>query len=278
MNTALVIDTSREVPTKLYEIYNIYPLGYIVEDSSGNKFEERTKIQEVQTSKLLSAIKKDKKTKLLAPSIKDFVELYTYLAEEYKSLISIHSSLSTPAVIENAIVAKKFVSDINIDIIDTPTLATSSGIFIEELAKKIPDAENINDIRKEAIRLDKKITSYLLTKNEQFRNMCIGNTKKLSSVTSTFKPYYFYQFNHGKWNEEGKNRATKPLIEEIKKRVKEIKNLKEITQIYFSTSRDFSRELKKILKIFSNKNVVEITPSLVSYHLIGKNSFNISYF
>ncbi|MFW9852206.1 MAG: DegV family protein [Candidatus Thorarchaeota archaeon] len=278
MNTAVVIDTSREVTPILYKIYNIYPVGYIVEDSKGKKLEERTKIQEVQTSKLLSIVQKDKKTKLLAPSIKDFVELYTYLAEEYKSLISIHSSLSTPAVIENAILAKKFISDITIDIIDTQTLGSSSGIFIEELAKKIPNAENINEIRKEAIRLDKKISSYILTKNTQLRNMIVGNTKKFYNIPSTFKSYYFYQFNYGKWSEEGRNRISQPLIEEIKERVKEIKNLSEIRQINYSTSSDFSRDLKYILKTFKNKKIEETTPSLVSYHLLGKNRFDISYF
>jgi fatty acid-binding protein DegV len=278
MNTAIVIDTSREVPSKLYEIFNIYPLGYVIEDSKGNKYEERTKIQEIQTSKLLSVIKKDKKSKLLAPSIKDYVELYTYLAEEYKSLISIHSSLSTPAVFENAIVAKKIVSDVNIDIIDTQTLGTSSGIFIEELAKKIPESENINEIRKEAIRLDKKITSYILTRSDQLSNLRVGKIKKTSSLISSLKPYIFYQFSYGKWSEEGKNRSSKILVEEIKERVNEIKNIKEIKNFYYSSDREFSKGINPILKVFKNDNFEKITPSLVSYFLLGKESFNFSYF
>ncbi len=278
MNTALLIDTSREVPSKLFGTFNIYPLGYIVEDSKGNKLEERTKIQEIQTSKLLSVLQKDKKARLLAPSIKDFVELYTYLSEEYKSLISVHSSLSTPAVFENAIVAKKIVSDIDIDIIDTQTLGTSSGIFIEELARKIPDAENINEIRKEAIRLEKKITSYILTRNEQLNTLGVGKTKKFSGITSSLKPYILYNFSYGKWSEEGKNRAPKLLIEEIEERIKKIKDFKEIKYIYFSANGAFSKDLKQILKVFKNSNPEKITPSLVSYFLLGKESFNFSYF
>ncbi len=278
MNTAIVIDTSREVPSKLYEVLNIYPLGYVIEDSKGNKYEERIKIQELQTSKLLSVIKKDEKSKLLSPSIKDYVELYTYLAEEYKSLISIHSSLSTPAVFENALVAKKIVSDVDIDIIDTQTLGTSSGIFIEKLARKIPDAENINEIRKEAIRLDKKITSYVLTRSEQLSNLGVGKTIKTSAITSSLKPYIFYQFSYGKWSEEGNNRSAKILIDEIRERVDKIKNIKHIKNVYFSSNGEFSKELNKILKVFKKDKFEKITSSLVSCFLLGKESFNFSYF
>ena len=278
MNTALVIDTSREVPSKLFGNLNIYPLGYIVEDSKGNMYEERTKIQEIQTSKLLSVIEKDKKARLLAPSIKDFVELYTYLAEEYTSLISVHSSLSTPAVLENAIVAKKIVSDIDIDIIDTHTLGTSSGIFIEELAKKIPVAENINEIRKEAIRLDKKIISHILTRSAQLSNLDSGKSITPSGTTPPLKSYIYYQYSFGKWSEEGKNRASKLLTEEIKESIKNIKNFKEIKSLYYSASGEFSRNLDQILKAFRNINNVKITSSLVSYFLLGRNSFNFSYF
>ena len=277
MNTAIVIDTSREMNQELYEQYNVFPIGYIIQDSNGEKVSERISVRKIQTPELISIAKKDRKAKIFAPSIKDLVELYTYLAEDYDSLISIHSSLVTPAVFDNALVAKKLVSEINIDVIDTQTFGSASGLFVEELVKSIPKAKKINEIRKEAINLNKHLNSFIISRNDELTSIGLRSSNLLSFVTSSFRPYTLYQYFHNNWNELKRSRNVKSLINEVENSVEIVRKTKDIHNIYYSSSWEFSRELKGILKIFDETNSTESSQSLVSYYLLGRNYFDLSF-
>ena len=277
MNTAIVIDTSREMNQELYEQYNVFPIGYIIQDSNGEKVSERISVRKIQTPELISIAKKDRKAKIFAPSIKDLVELYTYLAEDYDSLISIHSSLVTPAVFDNALVAKKLVSEINIDVIDTQTFGSASGLFVEELVKSIPKAKKINEIRKEAINLNKHLNSFIVSRNDELTSIGLRSSNLLSFVTSSFRPYTLYQYFHNNWNELKRSRNVKSLINEVENSVEIVRKTKDIHNIYYSSSWEFSRELKGILKIFDETNSTESSQSLVSYYLLGRNYFDLSF-
>ena len=277
MNTAIVIDTSREMNHELFEQYNVFPIGYIIQDSKGEKVSERISVRKIQTPELISIAKKDRKAKIFAPSIKDFVELYTYLAEDYDSLISIHSSLVTPAVFDNALVAKKLVSEINIDVIDTQTFGSASGLFVEELVKSIPKAKKINEIRKEAINLNKHLNSFIISRNDELTSIGLRSSNFLSFVSSSFRPYTLYQYFHNNWNELKRSRNVKSLITEVENSVEIVRKTKDIHNIYYSSSWEFSRELKGILKIFDETNSTESSQSLVSYYLLGRNYFDLSF-
>ncbi len=277
MNTAIVIDTSREFDQELYVPYNVFPIGYILEDSKGEKIPERISIRKIQTSELISEAKRDKKAKIYAPSIKDFVELYTYLAEDHDSLLSIHSSLVTPAVFDNALVAKKLVSEINIDVVDTQTFGSASGLFVEELAKFVPGAKNINEIRKEAINLNKRLNSFIMSRNDELTSIGLRSSNLLTYVTSSFRPYTLYQYFNNNWQELKRSRNVKTLINEVKNSAEIVKKAKDISNIYYSSSWEFSRELKGILKIFDKTESTESSQSLVTYFLLGRNYFDISF-
>ncbi|MCG3216389.1 MAG: DegV family protein [Candidatus Heimdallarchaeota archaeon] len=277
MKTAVVIDTSRELNQELYTLYNVYPIGYIVEDSKGKTHNERSQIQKINTSELISLVKRDNNARIFAPNIKEFVELYTYLAEEYDSLISIHSSLVTPAVFDNALVAKKLVSEIKIDIIDTHTLGAASGLFVEELVKFILEAKNINTIRKESINLNKHINSFILSKNDQLTTIGLRSSSMFSFLTSSFRPYTLYQYFHNNWKELRKSRSVRTLFDEIRNSAEIVKKTKDIHNIYYSSSWEFNRELKSVLKILSDSKSDESPHSLVTYFLLGKNYFDFAF-
>jgi len=277
MNTAIVIDTSREIPDKWYSLYNIYPLGYVIEDRSGHKHIERTQIQSVRTSELVKLVCRDRKSTLLAPSIKDFVELYTYLSENYDSIISLHSSSITPAVFENALVAKKLVSEIIIDIIDSHTFGASSGIFTEELAKFIMEAKNINEIRKEAINLNKHISSIILSKNDQLKTISLQKGNWHTFFTSAFLPYVLYQELHGNWETIKRGRNFNSFVSEISKRVEIVNRAKEIKTAYITHHGTLSKSVKKIKDIVSDTNIVETNPSLVTHYLLGNNYVDFAF-
>lgn len=277
MNTAIVIDTSREVPDKWYSLYNIYPLGYVIEDSTGQKHVERTQIQSVRTPELVELICQDRKSNLLAPSIKDFVELYTYLSENYDSIISLHSSNITPAVFENAIVAKKLVSEIDIDIIDSHTFGASSGLFVEELAKFIMEAKNINEIRKEAISLNKHISSIILSKNDQLNTIGLRKASWHTAFTSSFRPYVLYQELSGRWETIKRGRNIKSFVNEIIKRVEIVNQAKEIKTVYITHHGTLSKNVRKIERVVSNSSIVETNPSLITHYLLGENYIDFAF-
>lgn len=278
MKTAIVIDTSREIPSEWYTLYNIYPLGYIVKDSNNVEHVERVHIQTVRTKELIELLCKDRKSSLLAPSIKDFVELYTYLAEEYDSIISLHSSLVTPAVFENALVAKKLVSEITIDIIDTHTFGASSGLFTEEIAKFVSKKNRtINEIRKEAINLNKHISSIILSRNDQLNAIGLRKGGLYSSLTSSFRPYVLYQEVHSNWETIKRGRNIKSLNDEILERIEIVNTAKEIKTSYLTHHGVFARHIGKIKNIISESNIVEPSPSLITHYLLGKNYVDFAF-
>ncbi len=277
MKPAIVIDSSSELPQKLYPKYNIFPLGYVVRDSNNETHKERTQVQTLQTSKLLSIICNDKSAQFFAPSIKDFVELYTFLSEEFDSIISIHSSFATPVVFENALVAKKLVSEISIDVIDTHTLGSSSGLFVEELAKFIVEAKNINEIRKETISLDKHINSFIITKNENLNLTGLEKIDWRKSLTTSFKTYSLYNYFHTNWNILSNSRNTQKLFYKIQEKLAVISKTKDLKNVFYSSSKNFSKDTKSILNKMRKIPKTETKPSLVAYYLLGDNSFDISF-
>ncbi|MHA1550986.1 MAG: DegV family protein [Candidatus Heimdallarchaeaceae archaeon] len=277
MNTAIVIDTSREIPNQWYSLYNIYPVGYVIEDSNGQRHIERTQIQTVRTPELVKLVSEDRNSALLAPSIKDFVELYTYLSENFEAIVSLHSSNITPAVFENALVAKKLVSEVDIDIIDSHTFGASSGIFVEELAKFIMEAKNINEIRKEAISLNKHISSIILSKNDQLNTIGLRKGTWHTAFTSTFRPYVLYQESYGKWETVKRGRNIKSFVNEIIKRVEIVNRAKEIKTAYITHHGALSRNVRRIKDIVSNTSIVETNPSLVTHYLLGKNYIDFAF-
>lgn len=277
MKPAIVIDTSREIPREFYDVHNIFPIGYFLVDSKGIKHKEQLHIHEFQTRKLITKASKDKKANIYSPSIKDFVQLYTYLAEDFDTLISIHSSFFTPVVFENALVAKKMVSDISIDVIDTPTFGSSSGLFVEELAKIVSGARTINTIRKEAITLNKYINSYILSRN---LNLTSDGKEKIQSpvsLKSSLDPYVIHHYFHGNWEVTRTNRNFKTLFKDIKIGLELIYQAKEIKSIYYSTIPKFEKEIENILESFTIPNVRKATDSLPKYYLIGNNYFEIAF-
>lgn len=277
MEAAIVIDTSREIPPKLYDVYDIYPVGYIVEDSKGKIYKERLNIRSLQTEKLLSILDKDKKSQLYSPPIKDFVELYTYLTEDYDMIISIHSSSITPAVFENAIIAKKLVSGAQIDIVDTPSFGSSSAIATEMLANKVIQADSINDVRKEGFSINKQLQSLVISKNDDLTKVGIRKSSWWSGFTMSLRPFLLYRLLHGQWNEIKKARSVDSLVNELKETIHLITQAKEIKNIYAGAFGEISKFSKIIEDNVGDCDVKNTQKSLVTHLLLGKTYLTIGF-
>ncbi|MHA1222889.1 MAG: DegV family protein [Candidatus Heimdallarchaeaceae archaeon] len=277
MNIAIVTDTSREFNSQLLNEFDIFAVGYIVQDSKGRKYKERKTVSEFETGKLKQILKDDKKAQILSPSIKDFVELYTYLGEQFDSVISIHSASITPAVFENALLAKKMVSEVTIDIIDTQTIGSSSGLFLAELAKFLPKAKKINDIRKESINLNRYIHSFVLSRENQLSEIGSKTSKKFNISLSVWKPYHLTHYYHGSWENLNTGRNTRNLIQIIKQKIDVIKTAKEVKNIYYSCSPEFKKDVSHIVKQMDEITIQETEQSLVSYYLLGKHYLDVSF-
>ncbi|MHA1199082.1 MAG: DegV family protein [Candidatus Heimdallarchaeaceae archaeon] len=277
MKQAIVIDSSREIPSELYNNQDIFPVGYAIEDSNEQIILERAHAHELQTARLISVVNQDKKAKIFAPHIKEFVELYTFLAEEYESLISIHSSYFTPAVFEHALVAKKMVSGIAIDLVDSPLIGSAAGLFAAELVNFVPNAKNINDIRKKAIDLNKSIKSYVITENEHLIRDDTDRTNQQSNFPLSMKNYNLYHYSHTKWEHISSNRNSRNLFREIHERITSTGKTKKIKQAYFSSSPNFMRDTKEVIRRIRKASKTETEQSLISRYLLGKEYSSIAF-
>ncbi|MCE7741411.1 MAG: hypothetical protein GOP50_03045, partial [Candidatus Heimdallarchaeota archaeon] len=264
MKQAIVIDSSREIPQDLYNNPNIFPVGYAIEDSQEQVFSERTHAHELQTEELISVVNQDKTAKIFAPNIKEFVELYTFLAEEYESLISIHSSYFTPAVYEHALVAKKMVSGITIDLVDSPTIGPAAGLFAAELVNFIPDAKNINDIRKKAIELNKNIYAYVITENEHLIRENTDRNNQERSFPFSQKNYILYHYSHSNWEIISTNRNSRNLFREKHDRINITSKTKKIKQVYYSSNASLMKDTKEVAKRIRKASRTETKQSLIS--------------
>jgi len=278
METAIVIDSSIQFPAKWYDLYHIYPIGYVVRDSDGNKHLERETITALKTEELRELLIKDKNAELLAPSVKDFVELYTFLSENFEHVISVHSSLFTPAVFENAILAKKLVSEVTIDIIDTHTFAAASSLFMDYLSHTTLAAQKINDIRKAAISYDKYIQAFIIAKNDLLNIVGIRKTTWLTGLTVAFRPNVLYNYYQSQWKELARSRSTKRLINEINTRINLFEKVKEPVKVYMCGEGESLKLKESFIGLFEGLKIVEVEPSLVSSYLLNHDFFSIAIF
>ncbi|MHA1304377.1 MAG: DegV family protein [Candidatus Heimdallarchaeaceae archaeon] len=276
MEVAIVTDTSREIPHEYFQAYNIFPLGYYLQDSTGKIFPERHSIYELQTDKLLDIVHKDKNATLFSPTLKDFVELYTFLAEDFSHIISFHSSMFTPVVFENALLAKKLVAEISVDVIDTHTFGCSSGLVLEQLAKAIFKAKSINMIRKESLSLHNRIQSLLATRNDKFGIVGLRKSSWLTNIGLKLKPWSLYHLLHDDWSCIKTTRVPKNLVEETERRIKTLMQAKDLTQVYYYASDKMRRETKGIMETLEDLNLTKTSYSLVSYFLASDEVFDIA--
>ncbi len=274
MKQAIVIDSSRELPQELYENEHIFPVGYSIKDSKEQIFIEREYSHKLCTEELISVVNGDKKTQIYAPNIKEFVELYTFLAEDYDSLISIHSSYFTPAVYEHALVAKKIVSGITIDLVDSQTIGPAAGLFAAELINFLPTAKSINDIRKKAIDLNKTITSYIITESDQ---LIREDKNKGKTFPFLLKNYNLYNYSHSNWDIVSTDRKSHNLFRDMSNRINAASKTKKIKHVYYSTSPSLIRDTKEVLRRIRRVSKTETKQSLISRYLLGKEYSSIAF-
>ena len=277
MKQAIVIDSSREIPLELYRNEHIFPVGYSIEDSKKEFHYERESVDNLHTDEMISVVNGDKKARIFAPDIKEFVELYTFLAEEYDSLISIHSSYFTPAVYEHALVAKKMVSGITIDLVDSPTIGSAAGLFTSELINFAPKASNINEIRKKAIDLNRNINAYTITENDKLVKEVKDRENVPKSSSFPLRNYNLYHYFHTNWEIISTNRKSRNLFKDVNSRINLTSKTKEISKVYYSTSSNHVRETKETLRRIRKVEKTETHQSLISRYLLGKDFSSIAF-
>ncbi len=275
MDIAIVSDSSRKLAPKMYSEYNIFPLGYYLEDSKGKLHVERKTIWDLKTEELIKIAYSDKKAKLFAPTLKDYVELYTYLGEKYDHIISLHSSLFTPAVFENAILAKKLVSEIPIDVLDTKTFGCAANLLLEKLALSVAEKDNINEIKKEFFSLQNRIISIIVTKDDNFQIIGLKKASWIENIVR-IKPWALYNFIHNEWKKSKTARGQKGLLKEAHKKLEAITKTKDLTAIYYYSSGILEKETETFLENYSEYYPRGCGFSLVSYYLLSNNVFDIT--
>ena len=149
-------------------------------------------------------------------------------------------------------------------------------MFIEEIAKYVPKALKISNIRKESFSINRHLQSLLMTRNDQLNVVGLRKNSWLSGLRSSFQPFSLYQYIHSNWQIIKKTRTSQPIIEYIDQLVQILTKAKDLDYAYYVVNAEDKKEINKMLKQYGKIKFIESPKSLVSIYLLGQNSFSIA--
>ncbi|OWZ84404.1 DegV family protein [Natranaerobius trueperi] len=140
--TALVTDSTADIPIELQEKYNIHiiPLSVIHGDV---EYQEGIDITSENFYDLLNS--SDIFPKSSQPSPKDFDDLYSKLLKDHDEVLSIHLSSGLSGTINAAFQSSKNFED-KVTVFDSESISLGIGLQVIEASKKIQEGWNTNEI------------------------------------------------------------------------------------------------------------------------------------
>lgn len=141
---AVVVDSTAYIPQALVEQYNIHVIPLLV-NWSGESLRDNVDIIPDEFYARLETAKEMPSTS--QPSAGEFFDLYSKVAEEADSIVSIHISSELSGTVASAHAAAKLMEDFPIEIVDS--LSTSMGLGYMALASARA-AENGADLQEVA--------------------------------------------------------------------------------------------------------------------------------
>jgi DegV family protein with EDD domain len=124
------------------------------------------------------------------PSPQEFVELYKTVAEDYDEILSIHISSQLSGTFDSAIQAKKILSNMKIEVIDSKSTSMGLGFLVLMAARNAQSGENLLKIKGliESARDKVKIFFVLRTLEFLKRGGRIGSASALLGTALNLKP------------------------------------------------------------------------------------------
>ncbi len=153
---AIVTDSTCDLPGELLDRYPIYPVSLAVTFGEDQFLDKKT-IAPDQFYRMLEELGEDEEFPSSSqPSVGQFKETYSFLLENYDSIISLHISGGLSGTVEAARKAANEVDEEKISVVDTKQLSTSLGLLVREVAKELKPESNRTDLVELARDLSKR--------------------------------------------------------------------------------------------------------------------------
>lgn len=136
-DVALVTDSTCDLPDEIMDRYQVYRVPLTV-SFGDNRFLDKVTITPSQFYQMLSELGKgDEFPTSSQPSVGQFEDTYSFLLENYDSIVSIHIADALSGTWKSANEAAKNVDEDRITVIDSRQLSTSLGLVVGEAAKVV---------------------------------------------------------------------------------------------------------------------------------------------
>jgi len=185
---AIVTDSTADIPKDLVERYGIKVIPLYVNFEDRSYLDDRVDITSKQFYERLRSVKKQPTTS--QPTPQDFVKVYSELLKENGSIISIHISKKMSGTYNSAIMARKELSDSDIEVIDSELVHMPLGILVIKAAELARDGKSKEEILDAINKLKQKIRVLFIPSTLKYLIMGgrIGRAKGLIASVLEIRP------------------------------------------------------------------------------------------
>ena len=185
---AIVTDSTADIPKDLVERYGIKVIPLYVNFEDRSYLDDRVDITSKQFYERLRSVKKQPTTS--QPTPQDFIKAYSELLKENGSIISIHISKKMSGTYNSAIMARKELSDSDIEVIDSELVHMPLGILVIKAAELARDGKSKEEILDAINKLKQKITVLFIPSTLKYLIMGgrIGRAKGLIASVLEIRP------------------------------------------------------------------------------------------
>lgn len=185
---AIVTDSTADIPKDLVERYGIKVVPLYVNFEDRSYLDDRVDITSKQFYERLRSVKKQPTTS--QPTPQDFVKAYSELLKENGVIISIHISKKMSGTFNSAEVARKELSECDIEVIDSELVHIPLGILVIKAAELARDGKSKEEILDTINKLKQKITVLFIPSTLKYLIMGgrIGRAKGLIASVLEIRP------------------------------------------------------------------------------------------
>ncbi len=143
---AIVTDSTCDLPEELVDRYPIYPVSLAVSFGEDQFLDKKT-ITPDQFYRMLEELGEDEEFPTSSqPSVGQFKETYSFLLDNYDSIVSLHISGELSGTVKAARKAAEEIDRERISIVDTRQLSTSLGLIVREVAQELTPESRREDL------------------------------------------------------------------------------------------------------------------------------------
>ena len=185
---AIVTDSAADIPKDLIEKYRIKVVPLYVNFEDKSYLDNGVDITSKQYYEKLKNVKKQPTTSQPTPS--DFVKAYNELLKENDSIVSIHISKKMSGTFSSADMARKELSDKDIEVIDSELVHMPLGILVIKAAQLSQEGKSKEEILKAIDDLKQKVTVLFIPSTLKYLIMGgrIGRAKGLIASVLEIRP------------------------------------------------------------------------------------------